>query len=155
MKAWLGVAGIILVAAAVLLIRIPTETDSGMRYTGLLVSERVMEYPISVSVVSGGERDIGVALQDSELDFGRLVMGMVARKSMSLQGDGSLVSVRLWPEGNISPMVSFSHDSILLKEDQEVEVIVNATKQGSFSGRVMISVSRPSAGWLGGLVQWL
>jgi hypothetical protein len=150
----LGLAGIVLIFVGLSLIRFPVEGDEGIAYSGLFVSERTAEYPIYVEVVPIEEGEIGVSLEDQELDFGVLSQGMVARKTIKLES-ASPVRVMVWAEGNISDMVGFSSSDFVMDGSGEVEVSLEASGLGNYSGMVYISSRVPNYSWLGGLTPWI
>jgi hypothetical protein len=155
MEKWLGVLGLIIIAAAMLLIRFPSENDQGISYSGLLVSEDVRTYPVMVKVVPQDNGTIGVALQDYEMDFGILSQGMVARKTIRLDSGSEPVKVRVWPEGNISGIVNFSPSNFVLEGPREVEIAVTAKELGYYSGNIHISSAGSNYKWLRWVNQWL
>ena len=154
MRKWVGLIGILLVLAGALLIRFPSEQDESVVYTGLLTSESVKEYPVYAKVVPMDSGEIGVALQDYELDFGVLSQGMRARKTMNLNSEQP-VKVSMWAEGNISSMVEFSRSGFVLEGNEPVEVSINASDTGSYSGTIYISSRSLNQEWMGWFVSWI
>ncbi len=147
MKVWLGIAGLVFLFAAAFLIRIPVETEGGIQHTGLLVIEDIREYPASVEVVATTNSDIGVALEEGELDFGILSEGMKAHKTIQLSSS-SPVRIRAWAEGNISDIISFESQSFILDGPGSLEMTVDAAEQGSYSGTILLSSSGFRSAWL-------
>jgi hypothetical protein len=148
MRRWIGLAGILIILVAAALIRFPEEISGGIVYTGLVATERVSSYPVYAKVVGPENDTIGIALQDYELDFGVLPQGVVARRTIDLGNDGSPVKVGLWSEGNISGILSFSKQDFILDGPESVEIIINATEQGSFSGTMFVSSRIYNYRWL-------
>ncbi len=155
MNRWVGVLGLILIAAGIFLIRFPGQDEQGLVYTGLLVSERVVEYPIMVEIVPPDNNSMGIVLHYDELDFGILSRGMTARKNITMEGPGSPVKVRVWSEGNISSMVSFSKHDFTLEGPDSLEVVVNASEAGSYGGTVYISSRSTNYRWLRWMDSWV
>jgi hypothetical protein len=154
MGKWLGVFGIVLILIGALLIRFPVDDGEGVVYTGLFVSQNIVEYPVLVEVVPSSERNIGVSLEDYELDFGVLAKGLVAHKSINLESEKP-VRVRIWADGNISGMVDISKPDFVLDGPDSVEISLNATDTGSYSGSIIISTSILNYPWLEGFTPWI
>ena len=144
----LGVIGIVLILAAAFFIRLPDAGEQGIMYTGLLITERVVEYPITVQIIEPGSEEIGVALEYDELDFGILQQGMVARKEINLGSNDMPVKVSIWATGDIKGMVSFSSTEVYLDGPDSVEVRIDASETGNFSGNVMFSSRVYNYRWL-------
>ena len=149
MKKWIGVLGILLVLASLALIRIPEEGESGIIYSGMLVTERVLSYPVMVEIEDEYNGSIGVALENYELDFGLLSKGMVARKEIVLNSGENPVRVRVFSDGNISRLMEFDKTDFLLEEDpQKVTVKISADSAGYYSGNIHISSIIYNYRWL-------
>jgi hypothetical protein len=152
---WLGVLGLLIILAATFLIRFPAEEGQATKFTGLLISESVVGYPVMVEVVPPENRSIGVALQSHELDFGILSQGMKARKNISLEGPGVPVKVRAWADGEIAGMISLSRGEFLLEGPCSIEVSLEASELGNHTGTLYISTRSPNYGWMRWITPWL
>jgi hypothetical protein len=155
MRKWFGVLGLLIILAAAFLIRLPVRSGNLTEFTGLLVSENVVEYPIIVEVVPYSNMTIGVALQNYELDFGILSQGMKARKTINLESPNVPVKVRAWADGDIAGMVGLSRSDFVLDGPGSIEVSVEAADLGNHTGRLFISARNPNYRWMGWITPWL
>jgi hypothetical protein len=152
---WYGLLGVVLIIAAAFLIRIPHKDGQAAEFTGLFLSERVVEYPIMVEVVPYDNNTIGVALQDYELDFGILSQGMKARRELQLDSRGAQVKVNAWAEGDIADLVTISKNGFILNGKDSLEVGVEATEVGNHSGTLFLSSRAVNYKWMGWLTAWV
>lgn len=155
MNRWFGVLGLVIILLAAFIIRFPGQEGDATTFTGLFVSESIARYPVMVEVVPYDEAAIGIALDDYELDFGILSQGMVARKTVNLDNHGVPVRVRAWVEGNISGMAGLSRDDFILKSPGSIEVRLEASEPGNYTGTLFISTSRPNYRWMGWVTPWI
>jgi hypothetical protein len=97
--------------------------------------------PLKV-VVNRTGYDYGIAISSSELDFGEMPIEGVSRKFISVNNAGGyLAFVRFDVEGNISEFIDVSRNNILLSPGEKVlvDVKLNATRYGSYSGTLVIT----------------
>ncbi len=97
--------------------------------------------PLKVTVNRTGY-DYGIAISSTELNFGEMPIGGVSRKFIIIRNSGDhLAFVRFEISGNISDMVRVNRNNLLLSPDQktEIDVLLNATRFGSYSGMLVIT----------------
>jgi hypothetical protein len=150
-----GALGIVLILAAVILIRIPSQSDSGMTFTGLLITENVADYEIMAQFVPAEEGEIGIALQEYELDYGTLSQGMNAKKTIRLESSSVPVKIRAWIDGDISGYADISKNDFVLNSPDVMEVGIRAGNVGNYSGTLHISSRGFNYHWLRWMTQWL
>lgn len=153
MRLWLVVLALVMVAAVAILAGLPGEGGSG--FTGMMVSERVLEYSMRVEVLPEENMTMGIALQDYELDFGILSRGMTARKRIDIRDPGIPVKVRVWVIGDIAGMAELSREEFLLEGPGSLEVRLRASEPGNSTGRLFISVRNANHRWMGWITPWL
>ena len=89
---------------------------------------------------------VGVSVETFQLHFGRVPQNLTVRKIITLRNNENVpVKVRLRAFGNISQLIRFSKDELLLqpKKEARIYVIFNATKIGWFVGEVDVYLKKP------------
>ena len=148
MKTKLIVSAVILILVFIFLHRTYGRgPDGSLVMTGFFVSEKTMEYPVSVRVTEQAG-NIGLALEEHELDYGIVPQGSLVTKYISINNRGGPAKIRMAVIGNISGFVSFDRNNFILEGSQNISIILDAQEPGNFSGVLKVSAAKPRHGWL-------
>lgn len=154
------IVGGVLVILALLVFAVtyqkPLSSENGsVELTGLMVAQKVTRYPMMAEVIEPDNTSLGLAAEE-KFNFGRSPQGSTVKKVFVINsGEEGPVKVRMRPEGDIAPFISFSRNNFLLEGSGDVEVAFHAEETGSFDGTLEVAVVKPN-NWLSRwLLEWM
>lgn len=134
----------------------PLSTEDGtVKMTGLFVNKIITRYPVFVEVVEMDNETIGI-VAEGYLNFGRVPSGINVRKNIKLSNDDQTpMKIHITKEGDVAPYIGISKDNFILVDEEEIEIMIETSDIGNFSGAISIEVIKPN-NWLSGwLIQWI
>jgi len=121
----------------------------------------IVRYPSNVEIFEPKKTDtikIGITGDPWNINFGKLSAGMIGERYINLANyKEEPFRVRLVSHGNISSMVSFTSDDMVLKKGKEVKVTVFlnttiSTKPGNYTGEIDIISEKSKIPFLGNVL---
>ncbi len=119
-------------------------------YSGFLFKKEVTRYPIKVSIkpLEGNKSRInfGIAGEKYELNFGYMPLNTSSMKFIEIKNENNLPS-KIWIRvyGNVTDLVEVNNSNFTLGsgEERKINVLLNATKLGNYSGELDIESKTP------------
>jgi hypothetical protein len=150
MKKWLILLIIVALVSGSLMFYKKRNLINGVEITEtLLWRDEVTRFPMMVSI--GNKTKIGLSTDVGILNFGFLPTGSSERKVISLENEINRTAiVKITTRGNISEFVNIETERFILKPNERTEVMItlNATKEGNFTGFLIIHTRRWKYTWL-------